>query len=140
MHLMRLLFVTVLVMFAALAQAGDTVIKLRDLYNKDLSFSDYAQQHQGKKVTVIGFMAPPLKTESPFFVLTKRPMSVCPFCETDADWPTDIVAVYGRKTLDAVAYNVPIAVSGVLELGSYTDPEFQFVSRVRLTSASYRKD
>ena len=41
-----------------------------------------------------GFMAPPLKAEAKFFVLTEIPMSICPFCSSDADWPDNIVVVY----------------------------------------------
>lgn len=34
-----------------------------------------------------------LTAESDFFVLTRYPMSVCPFCSNAADWPVDIVLV-----------------------------------------------
>ena len=59
---------------------SDETVNMRELYNKDLSFSDYALDRAGQRVAVTGFMAPPLKAESRFFVLTKRPMTVCPFC------------------------------------------------------------
>ncbi|MHC0053597.1 hypothetical protein [Actibacterium sp. D379-3] len=116
--------------------AGDT-IKLRDLYNKDLSFSDLAQSHEGKRITVSGFMAPPLKAESAFFVLTKTPMAVCPFCETDAEWPDDILAIYTKRTVRVVPFNIRIETTGVLELGTFKDEETGFVSRVRLSDAIY---
>ena len=48
----------------------------------------------GHRVRMQGFMAPPLKAEAKFFVLTERPMALCPFCSSDADWPPDIVVVY----------------------------------------------
>ncbi|MCB1461446.1 MAG: hypothetical protein KDJ90_03210, partial [Nitratireductor sp.] len=91
----------------------------------------------GKRITLSGFMAPPLKSESKFFVLTNRPMAVCPFCETEADWPLDIVAIYTKRIIEIVPFNVHIAARGVLELGTYEDPEFGFVSRVRLVDTSY---
>mgnify|MGYP000421536009 FL=1 len=72
----------------ALAQ-DEGVVRMRDLYNKNLSFSDYAKSMEGSRVSVQGYMAPPLKADSSFFVLTKRPMAVCPFCETEAEWPDD---------------------------------------------------
>ena len=75
-----------------------------------------------------------------FFVLTKRPMAVCPFCETSADWPEDILAVYLKRNLDVVAYNVPIVARGTLEIGDYRDPDTGFLSRVRLTDASFERD
>lgn len=121
------------------ALAETPVIRLRDLYNRDLSFSDYAQLHADAWVEVDGFMAPPLKAESNFFVLTKMPMAVCPFCDDAADWPADIVAVYGNDIVPVAPFNVPIRVAGKLELGTHKDTELGFVSRVRLTGASYRR-
>lgn len=121
------------------AAAGDGPIKLRDLYNLDQSFSDLATSLEGQTITVDGFMAPPLKAETNFFVLTKRPMATCPFCESEADWPQDIVAIYARRTITPVPFNVPIDVTGTLELGTYKDEEFGFVSRVRLTDARFER-
>ena len=46
------------------------VIKLRDLYKKNLTFSDLALNLEGHRITVNGFMAPPLKVDTNFFVLT----------------------------------------------------------------------
>ncbi|WP_108658244.1 hypothetical protein [Acuticoccus kandeliae] len=118
---------------------AEDVVRMRDLYNKDLSFSDYAKAMDGKRVTLQGFMAPPLKAESNFFVLTKRPMAVCPFCETSAEWPDDIVAIYSKRTVEVVPFNVRIVSRGVLELGDHRDEETGFVSRVRIVDASYER-
>lgn len=120
------------------AQADDG-IRLRDLYNKDQSFSDLALELQGQQIAVSGFMAPPLKAEAQFFVLTKRPLATCPFCESEAEWPDDIVAIYTRRTITPTPFNVPILVTGRLELGTYTDPELGFVSRVRLVDARFKR-
>ena len=121
----------------ALLRAGEGPIKLRDLYNRDQSFSDLALSLEGKNVDVDGFMAPPLKANSKFFVLTKMPMAVCPLCETEAEWPDDIVAIYTRRVIRVVPFNWPIMVSGRLDLGTYMDEEFGFLSRVRVVEASY---
>lgn len=117
----------------------DELVRLRDLYDRDMSFSELAQSLEGKRVAVSGFMAPPLKAESSFFVLTKIPMSVCPFCETEAEWPDDILAVYTKRTLRVVPFNVPIITEGTLELGTFVDEETGFLSRVRLADAIYRR-
>jgi hypothetical protein len=119
--------------------AAAEAVKLRELYNKDLSFSDFAKAREGARVAVTGFMAPPLKAESSFFVLTTRPMAVCPFCETEAEWPDDILAVYTKRVLKVEPFNVGIVVRGRLELGSFKDPETGFVSRVRLADAVYER-
>lgn len=117
--------------------AGTGPILMRDLYNKDLSFSDLALGLKGQRIDVTGFMAPPLKAEMRFFVLTKRPMATCPFCETSADWPDDILAIYTKRVVNVVPFNVPLVVTGVLDLGTFTDDETGFVSRVRLADARY---
>ncbi|SEM59102.1 hypothetical protein SAMN04488003_10230 [Loktanella fryxellensis] len=112
-------------------------VLLRELYNKDKSFSDLALSLAGQRIEVGGYMAPPLKAETNFYVLTRRPMATCPFCETEAQWPTDIVAVYARDLIVPIPFNVPMLTTGVLELGTYTDPDLGFVSRVRLTDARF---
>ncbi len=94
-------------------------IKMANLYHKDLSFSDLAKSLEGKYISVTGFMAPPLEAESNFFVLTKRPLAVCPFCETDSEWPDDILAIYTKEIFKVVSFNRKIEVIGKLELGSF---------------------
>ncbi|WP_246055061.1 hypothetical protein [Paracoccus gahaiensis] len=121
----------------ARAQEPDSIIRLRDLYNRDLSFSDLALANEGRRIPISGFMAPPLRAESNFFVLTKMPMAVCPFCEPGMPWPVDILAVYAKRVVDVVPFNVPLETSGLLELGDYVDPELGFYSKVRLTDATY---
>jgi hypothetical protein len=110
--------------------------RIRTLYDHG-NLSDWAVQNEGKRVTFQGFMAPPLKARSSFFVLTKMPMTVCPFCETEAEWPEDILAVYTKRTVKVISYNVKIEVRGVLSLGAYKDPDTGFVSMVRLSDATY---
>ncbi len=123
-----------------LARAADEpALKLRDLYNKDLSFSDRALAAQGNRVSIAGFMAPPLKADSVFFVLTKMPMAVCPFCEPGTPWPDDILAVYAKRVVAVIPFNVPITVTGILELGDAVDPELGFYSKVRLTDATFAR-
>jgi len=112
-------------------------VALRDFYLRDGSFSDFARKAEGTRITVEGFRAPPVKAEASFFVLTKIPMSVCPFCSSAAEWPDDILAVYTKRTVDVVPFNRRIETSGILELGEYRDPETGFVSLVRLTDSTY---
>ena len=114
-------------------------IKIRDLYKTEIVFSDQALALDGERIEVPGFMAPPLKPDASFFVLTKRPMSVCPFCETEAEWPDEIVFVRMANEQPWLPFNVPIVTTGVLELGFATDDETGFISKVRLTDAAYAR-
>lgn len=102
-----------------------------------LEFSDKVKRVRGQEVTVSGFMAPPLKAEADFFVLTEIPMSLCPFCSSDADWPDNIVVVYLGRKQTFVQYNAPIQARGVVEFGPWTDPQTGFVSQLRLRNASF---
>lgn len=131
----RLLTLAPAILLARPALAQDGPIRLRDLYERDMSFSALALANEGERVAIAGFMAPPLKAESTFFVLTKMPMAVCPFCEPGQTWPDDILAVRARRVVEVIHFNVPMTATGVLELGDHVDEEFGFFSRVRLVDA-----
>jgi hypothetical protein len=118
------------------ATAGD-LLKVRELYDANQDFSALAKELEGTTVKVEGFMAPPLKADIKFFVLTKKPMAVCPFCETEAEWPDDILAIYTRRDFDVVAFNWRIEVTGELALGKKRDPHTGFLSMVRLENARF---
>eukprot|EP01037_Dinobryon_pediforme_P008845 gene8845-8936_t len=93
----------------------------------------------GRKITLKGYMAPPLKPESDFFVLTRYPMSTCPFCSNAADWPADIVVVNLGRNAEMLGAAYAIEVSGVLEVGAKMDPNTGFVSLVRVVEADWRR-
>jgi hypothetical protein len=122
------------------ALAAET-LAFEDIYSGvsvlGLTVSEKTKSLAGREVGMRGFMAPPLKAEAQFFVLTSAPMALCPFCSTDADWPDNIVVVYLRKRQVFVQANALIAVTGRLELGSWTDPDTGFVSLLRLRDASF---
>lgn len=104
-----------------------------------MKFSDRLLAARGQIVAMRGFMAPPLKPESDFFVLTREPVAVCPFCAADAEWPSDIVVIYLRRVAPPTRFSDPIEVAGQLDVGSFTDVVTGFVSQVRLLDATYRK-
>lgn len=112
-------------------------LKIRELYQNGTQLSQLAKDLQGKYLTIEGYMAPPLLAMSQFFVLTKMPMAVCPFCETEADWPDDILAIYTKRTVKVRDFNVKITVRGILRLGKFIDPETGFLSLLRLENAIY---
>jgi len=129
------------VILARPAQAAVPTLTFDDLYGSvgvlGLTFSDKVKQLAGQTVTMRGFMAPPLKAEAAFFVLTEIPMSICPFCSSDSDWPDNIVVVYLDAKQTFVQPNTVIEVSGTLEYGSWTDAETGFVSLLRLRGARF---
>ncbi len=118
---------------------ADETLAFNELYERETVLTDKCRDLTGRRVTMTGFMAPPLKAEASFFVLTSVPLSVCPFCETEAQWPDDIVLVLTDVPISAVPYNRPIRVSGVLETGFVKDEETGFISLIRLVDASFER-
>lgn len=104
-----------------------------------LQFSDKVTGLNGQSVAMRGFMARPLKPEADFFVLTREPVALCPFCQSDADWPLDIVVVHLRGGVTFTSNTDRIEVTGILEVGSKTDPTTGFVSLLRIVDARVRR-
>jgi hypothetical protein len=96
-----------------------------------LTLSDKLLSLDGQTVVIEGYMAPPLKPELDWFVLTRIRLEFCPFCSSTADWPDDIALVYLldepiRTTIQ------PLRIQGRMEIGSAVDPETGMVSLVRI--------
>ena len=102
-----------------------------------LRFSDKVLSFEGGRIVIRGFMAPPLKADSDFFVLTREPVALCPFCQSDSDWPDNILVVYLSEKERFVQNNTVIEVEGDLEVGSWTDEKTGFVSQLRLRNATF---
>lgn len=138
---LQLASLAVLSLSARQAVAAPSQLTFDEMYGKvgvlGLEFSDKLKQLSGQEIRMKGFMAPPLKAEAAFFVLTEIPMALCPFCSSDADWPDNIVVVYLSEKQTFVQPSTTIEVTGVLEHGSWTDPETGFVSLVRIRNAEY---
>lgn len=105
---------------------------------RGLEFSERLLALRGKPVAMRGFMAPPLKPETNFFVLTRDPVALCPFCASDAEWPIDIVVIYLARAATPRSFSDPLEVTGTVEVGSKTDAETGFVSQIRLVDAQFR--
>ncbi|MCF3642397.1 hypothetical protein LXM94_20710 [Rhizobium sp. TRM95111] len=136
---MRVLAALPLLLAAHAVRAED--LTFDELYSKigvlGFEFSDKVKRLAGRTVSIRGFMAPPLKAEAAFFVLTEIPMAICPFCSSDSDWPDNILVVYLDEKQTFVQSGRTIEVTGALEYGSWTDPETGFVSQLRLRGARF---
>ncbi|WP_301874601.1 hypothetical protein [uncultured Dialister sp.] len=135
-----LIFLTAFVLLLGAAPAEAEELSFDEIYSgysaDGLTFSDKTLSLEGGTVTVSGYMAPPLTPTIHFFVLTEVPMSVCPFCSSDADWPDNIIVVKVDNPITALPYDTPITVTGTLEIGSETDEETGFVSQLRVHADS----
>ena len=120
------------------ARAAD-LVTFSDLAVAEGRYTEKAKKLAGRTVEMHGYMAPPLKPEIDFFVLTSLPTAICPFCDAAASWPDDIVLVNLSRPVRALAYDRLLDVSGTLEIGTFTDEATGFVSLVRLRDAKYTK-
>lgn len=121
------------------ALAAPTRIRMGSLYDydKDMAFSETANKLAGTEVEIQGFMAPHLKVDSHFFVLSNQPVDTCPFCESEDDWLDTIIFVVMREKQEAINPGILIWTRGILDIGPATDAETGFVSRVRLLDADF---
>lgn len=115
--------------------AAAPTIRFRDLYSSGTNFSAAASKLNGQTIQMRGFAAPPLKPDIDFFVLTRFPQYKCPFCDTEAEWPANIIVV--ETKLDIPTDVTLLDLRGKLSLGTKTDPRTGFVSRVRLEDARF---
>src|SRR5215510_14126874 len=99
---------------------------------RGLILSDKLVALQGQRVVMAGFMAPPLKPALDFFVLTRVPLALCPFCASDAQWPEDIVFVRLPPGQTLTPTSALLQVVGRLDVGTKTDTATGFVSLVRI--------
>jgi len=97
-----------------------------------LALSDKLLSLDGQMVEIAGYMAPPLKPELDYFVLTRIRLAFCPFCSTGADWPDDIALIYLNDDDTTVATDYPVRVTGRMEIGASIDHETGMVSLVRI--------
>ncbi|MDX2161039.1 MAG: hypothetical protein SF162_06910 [bacterium] len=96
-----------------------------------LILSDKLLSLDGIDVVMEGYMAPPLKPELDYFVLTRIRLAFCPFCSNASDWPDDIALIYlPEQTMSATEY--PVRITGRMEVGVSVDPETGMVSMVRI--------
>ncbi len=116
-----------------------TRVRLFELYEADLTFSSLARQLEGQRVAIQGFMAPHLKAESDFFVLSNTPVETCPFCASEGEWVDSIVFVRLRHNTAVIRPGTVIVTEGSLELGPQTDAATGFVSKVRLVDGVVTK-
>ena len=125
--------------FAAWPAHAAELVTFADISVADDQYTDKARKLAGTVVNMHGYMAPPLKPEIDFFVLTSLPTAICPFCDAAAAWPDDIVLIFMGRPIRALAYDRLIRVSGTLEIGTDTDEVTGFVSRVRLRDSTYSR-
>ncbi len=96
-----------------------------------LVLSDKLTALDGEQVMMEGYMAPPLKPQLDYFVLTRIRLAFCPFCSNASDWPDDIALIYlPDETTNVTEF--PVRITGRMEVGASVDQETGMVSLVRI--------
>lgn len=128
-----------LVSAAMPALAAPTRIRMGQLYDydNDMAYSEIAHELAGAEIEMQGFMAPHLKVDSDFFILSNQPVETCPFCESEDEWIDTIIFVVMRERQEAIDPGMLIWTRGILDIGVATDEATGFVSRVRLLDADF---
>jgi hypothetical protein len=119
------------------SNAEPLVIRFVDFYTPDSppvnpQLSQKMLAAKDKRIKIVGYMAPPLKPDLDFFVLTKIRLVVCPFCSKEAEWPNDIILVTLTNGRTMQHSEEPLVVVGKLEVGGAYDKETGFYSLLRL--------
>jgi hypothetical protein len=118
------------------ARAVETV-GFDELFVFGQGVTDRARALEGRTVAMSGYMAPPLRADARFFVLTAAPMPLCPFCDSEGDWPESIIPVLTRRAIEVVPFYTAITARGTLVIGTHEDSDTGFVSPMRIVEATY---
>lgn len=122
------------------AKAAPARVALEEIHREPdmpgVEYSARARKLAGQRIRVEGFLAPHAGGRpAPFMVLAGQPMVGCPHCLGSADLPGDSLVAYFGSALGMAETGIPVAIEGVLDLGSRTDAQTGFVSTVRLFDA-----
>ena len=116
-----------------------TPVMFRDLFSGRGKASFKASALHGKRIEMIGFMAPPPDyDDSPFLVLVGVPTTFCPYCSTVNDQEhLPFVLVYPDHELDqrTIGLRRRLKVTGILDAGSSDDDFFGIHNDLRLFDA-----
>src|SRR6185503_14041595 len=113
------------------ASAAPARVALEEIHrDPDLPGLDYSTKVRklvGQRVRVEGFLAPHAGGRiAPFMVLSGQPVVGCPHCLGAIDLPGDSLVAYFGGAPGLADTGVPVAVEGVLDIGSRTDAQTGF--------------
>ena len=85
-----------------------------------------------------GILAPPLNADTGSIKFTQKPVSICPFCSPDVEWPPAIVLTYVPRMTEPTAPVMMTEVTSILGFNPSTGPASGIVSKAGLSSAGLR--
>lgn len=138
---------------ALFAGTRSDVLSPKDLTDSAFSFTDLAHELNGEKVTISGFMTPPVPGVDDLSLLLDEPKTICPVCSERAgeqamslcgpcssgDGPsvTEAIAIHAHDPIRKVPYNVQVDVTGTLDVGSLFEDRTGLLTTSRLLDAEF---
>jgi hypothetical protein len=117
------------------------LLSFKDIYATTgvigLRLGDRAKELAQQPVRIRGYMAPPIVDAADYFVLTRSPALICPFCEPGSGWPDDVVLVQLERDSRFVDPAQPIEVAGIFDIGAARDERTGTIRLVRLLDAAW---
>ena len=105
----------------------------------NISFSDAVSidritELNGKKVSIIGYMATLSPISGKYMYLMNMPYQSCPFCVPNTTQLSNTMAVYAPSGKTFTFTDQAVRITGRMELGDYTD-EYGYVYNYRIVDA-----
>ena len=105
-----------------------------------LSFSEAAsidaiRALNGRKVTIVGYMATLSPVSGKYMYLMNMPYQSCPFCVPNTTQLANTMAVYAPEGKTFAFTDQAVRVTGTMQTGDYTD-EYGYVYNYRIVDAS----
>ncbi len=109
----------------------------------ELSFADAVSLDEikkldGRTVTIIGFMSTTSPLDGSYMYLQNMPYQSCPFCLPNTNILANTIAVYAPKGQSFRFQDIPLKVTGVIEVGSMMD-ELGYEYNYRLVDAKIER-
>lgn len=116
-------------------------LQFRDLFNRKMMPSDQAEALAGKRISLIGFVAPKAIPEAPYVVLAGAPVQFCPYCEIPEDQDQlPFLVVFADEELGGIGRRARVRVEGRLEVGAAFDEWANLTNHMRLRDARVVRD
>lgn len=119
----RFLLIVLLILFCSLAGCAgktgkDEVINLS--FRDTVSFREI-RKLDGRTVSIVGFMSTTSPLDGSYFYLQNMPYKSCPFCIPNTNDLLNTLAVYAPRGHSFRFMDVPVKVTGRMQLGEVTD-------------------
>lgn len=121
----KIIFTWLVILILVLAGCGEKTTEIEKeivhlSFRDALSFEEIKQLN-GMMVSIVGFMSTTSPLDGSYFYLQNMPYQSCPFCIPNTNQLLNTLAVYAPKGQSFSFMDVPVKVTGKIEVGEMTD-------------------